>query len=446
MTDAAPPWLITARILTGTDEAPGSLDNPTIMGWKNVIARQFPEMASYVQGYEHDSIPWCGYFAAYCLASNGVRPPFGASDTQRFLWAASYSGWGTKLDTPRLGCVCVFTRNGGGHVGFYESDVGDYIFVTGGNQSDTVSTTRMAKSQLTGYFWPPETVGRRDANPPAVVDVGAGQVTRFTNIYATTFAGASDPQESAYDGHLIKASEIGFSLPFRFPKPRLIRAFANGVSVVGPTLDRGPWNLRDDYWARGDRPRAESQHASRSYAENGRVPSNPAGIDLTPAAVRALGFNWSPTWSGRVDWEFADTIAPSQPVEPPVADPSPVTPAPPQRDVGHFIGSLLGQIDPQQAAEILGHVLTGVKTVAPKVKERLGPIDKLLGGSALVGSKTAIGVAAGGGLSILQSLGIIGTAAGAAFTPAGGILTAITIVWTLLGLIAKIERPVASDE
>ena len=47
----------------------------------------------------------------------------------------SYLSWGEKLDRPVLGCVVVFTRDGGGHVGFVvgKSTSGN-LLVLGGNQ------------------------------------------------------------------------------------------------------------------------------------------------------------------------------------------------------------------------------------------------------------------------------------------------------------------------
>jgi len=34
---------------------------------------------------------WCGFAVAYCLAkSSDIRPPFGAHDVDKFLWADSW--------------------------------------------------------------------------------------------------------------------------------------------------------------------------------------------------------------------------------------------------------------------------------------------------------------------------------------------------------------------
>lgn len=116
-------------------------------------------------------------------------------------------------------------------------------------------------------------------------------------ITATVFGGSSDRNTSAYDGHLITDSEIGFALPFHFPKPLpMISAMGpNGRTVTGPPVDVGPWNTNDPYWTTGNRPQAETgtdMHGRRT---------NLAGIDLTPATAKALGINGK----GKVDWWFA---------------------------------------------------------------------------------------------------------------------------------------------
>jgi len=47
-----------------------------------------------------------------------------------------------------LGDILVFSRKGGGHVGFYVAEDATAYHVLGGNQSDSVSITRIAKSRL----------------------------------------------------------------------------------------------------------------------------------------------------------------------------------------------------------------------------------------------------------------------------------------------------------
>jgi hypothetical protein len=72
----------------------------------------------------------------------------------------------------------------------------------------------------------------------------------------------------------------------------------------------------------------------------------------------------------------------------------------------------------------------------------LSPIDKLLGGEALVGLKTPMAIAAYAGLWILQALGQVGTATGDKATTTGQVLTGLIAAFGGLGLTAKIDRAV----
>ena len=149
-----PPWLATMRKITGVLEAPGNEDNPDILAWRDEIAKRYPEMADYCAQYKHDEIPWCGLTVAYCMAHNGIRPVFGPTDTDKFLWADAWSRWGRKLAKPVPGCVMVLTRAGGGHVGLFEGEDETRYYVRGGNTSDSVSTGYFPKSRLTAAIWP----------------------------------------------------------------------------------------------------------------------------------------------------------------------------------------------------------------------------------------------------------------------------------------------------
>jgi len=150
--------------------------------------------------------------------------------------------------------------------------------------------------------------GRYD--DPSSWDIADGVRGRQTGIVATVFGGPSDPNKSAYADRWISDDELGVALPARFSGERpLVRVIYNGKSVVASVVDVGPWNTNDPYWERGARPQAES-----GTDRQGR-PTNRAGIDLTPAAARAIGL----PGKGRVDWEFV-----TQPTKPPVERPEDV--------------------------------------------------------------------------------------------------------------------------
>lgn len=129
-----PRMLAEALKLLDTRETPGPGNNPTIIAWAKEIGIE--------RVYTADSIPWCGLFIALCAHRAGK--PLASSP----LWALSWANWGTAGGQPRLGDVLVFQREGGGHVGLYIGEDSTFYHVLGGNQSDKVCFTRIAKSRL----------------------------------------------------------------------------------------------------------------------------------------------------------------------------------------------------------------------------------------------------------------------------------------------------------
>lgn len=135
-------WMNTAKSLLGTKEYPGGANNPTIISWAKTVG-------GYVgKAYTNDAIPWCGLFVGYCFAKNGfkVRPSA--------LSSLDWLNWGVSLAKPSFGAIMIFVRDGGGHIGFYVSEDKDTYHILGGNQSDSVSVTRVAKARLKGIRWP----------------------------------------------------------------------------------------------------------------------------------------------------------------------------------------------------------------------------------------------------------------------------------------------------
>jgi len=64
------------------------------------------------------------------------------------LRALSWANFGIKVDTPMLGDILTFKRDGGGHVGLYCGENASVYYVLGGNQGNTVSIVPIAKSRL----------------------------------------------------------------------------------------------------------------------------------------------------------------------------------------------------------------------------------------------------------------------------------------------------------
>jgi len=369
---SAPDWLLTMRAINGMSETPGAADNPKIMAMADEIGRIFPDMQSYCDQYRADSIPWCGLTVAYTMAKANIRPPFGTTDTDRFLWAKSWAddaGY-QILKTPRLGCVVVLTRSGGGHVTLYESTSGSNYMCRGGNQSDAINLAAYPKSSVVALVWPyaepvPAPIEppsdalpvlrKGDTGPAAVklqellpkwidgdfgsttdalvrefqrsqglaVDGVVGEATWAAlldeeppplppaegwnhDITATVF-GSYEGEQSAYGGQL-DDSQPFVALPYRFSpaasRPSVEVMNEDGENILATIEDVGPWMTTDDYWVKGTRPIAEQCYASKtpipSGPQKGRVPSNPAGIDLSPSLARSLGIDGM----GRVSWRL----------------------------------------------------------------------------------------------------------------------------------------------
>lgn len=136
------PWLETAKQLVGTKEIPGSRSNSVIIGWAK-------DLGGWIKNfYKNDDIPWCGLFVAHCMQANDIRITI-----ENPLSAREWNKFGEKT-TPRYGCIMVFSRDGGGHVGFYISEDSTSYHILGGNQSNTVNVTRVSKNRFLGARWP----------------------------------------------------------------------------------------------------------------------------------------------------------------------------------------------------------------------------------------------------------------------------------------------------
>ncbi len=138
-------WYETAKSLLGTKEIVGSKHNPVILGWAKGIGGWIAKF------YNADEIPWCGLFVAHCFRVSGLQVG------QNSLGALSWASWGVPIQKASPGALLVFTRSGGGHVGFYVSEDKEAYHVLGGNQSNSVSVTRIAKNRLKAIRWPAKT-------------------------------------------------------------------------------------------------------------------------------------------------------------------------------------------------------------------------------------------------------------------------------------------------
>lgn len=139
--EPGPKMLVEALKHYGVLEYRGADNNPDITAWAKEIG------GDIASTYTQDSIPWCGLFMAIVAKRAGKTFPANP------LWALNWKDFGVKATVPMLGDVVVFSRTtptGGkaGHVALYVGEDNTAYHTLGGNQSDSVCITRMAKSRL----------------------------------------------------------------------------------------------------------------------------------------------------------------------------------------------------------------------------------------------------------------------------------------------------------
>lgn len=99
-------------------------------------------------------IPWCGAFVGMVIAAALPQEPLPSNP----LGSRNWLKFGTPLVGPQVGAVAVFWRGSKdgwqGHVGFVVGHDKTHLHILGGNQSDAVTVSRIAKNRLLGYRWP----------------------------------------------------------------------------------------------------------------------------------------------------------------------------------------------------------------------------------------------------------------------------------------------------
>lgn len=135
-----PHWLAIAREDLGVAETPGKETTPVIRRW-------LIELGAW---WRDDETPWCGVAIAHWMRESGIQIP------RHYYRARAWLDWGTTLLTPTPGCVAVFERRGGGHVGLVvgHADTFNGLRVLGGNQGNRVSISTYSRDRVLGYRWP----------------------------------------------------------------------------------------------------------------------------------------------------------------------------------------------------------------------------------------------------------------------------------------------------
>lgn len=136
----SPEWLRVAFRYDGLKEVPGPKHSPTISKWLTKLGAWWKD----------DETPWCGVFVAAVMEEAHFEYP------ALYMRAKSWLSWGQRIARPTLGCVVIFDRAGGGHVGFVVGITknGD-LWVLGGNQRNAVNISLFHPRRTLGYRIPP---------------------------------------------------------------------------------------------------------------------------------------------------------------------------------------------------------------------------------------------------------------------------------------------------
>lgn len=136
-----PAWLSEARTHVGLREIPGAPTAPAIARWLQQLGAWWAD----------DETPWCGVAVAAWMQAAGVGPL-----PRLWMRARAWADWGQPLAGPAHGCVVVFERKAGGHVGLVvgQNRAGE-LLVLGGNQGDSVNVRAFPRARAVAYRWPP---------------------------------------------------------------------------------------------------------------------------------------------------------------------------------------------------------------------------------------------------------------------------------------------------
>lgn len=143
-----------ARSYIGTAEIPGKQHSPTIVRW-------LKELRGW---WSDDETPWCGTFCGAVMRESGLPV------AKHWYRAKGWLDWGVKIADAAPGCIVVYDRAGGGHVGFAVArDQKGRILTLGGNQGNRVSIAPFERWRVLGYRWPAERFAEMQAAGPLPV-------------------------------------------------------------------------------------------------------------------------------------------------------------------------------------------------------------------------------------------------------------------------------------
>lgn len=135
------PWMEIARKEFGIAEISGAKNHPRIIEYHQATSLKA----------QNDETSWCAAFASWVLLKSGCKSP-------KTAWARDFEKYGTKLHSPKYGCIIGFERNGPGgdsHVAFYTGKEDEnFYYVLGGNQNNSVCVKAYPKADVIYIRWP----------------------------------------------------------------------------------------------------------------------------------------------------------------------------------------------------------------------------------------------------------------------------------------------------
>lgn len=136
------PWFEHAKKEMGISEIAGKIHNARILQYHSHTTLSAHD----------DETPWCASFICCMLEETGFNSTKSAA-------AKSYLNYGDICEIPEEGCIVVLRRYStenpnAAHVGFFDHQDDDYVYVLGGNQSNKVCIQKFPKKSVLAYRMP----------------------------------------------------------------------------------------------------------------------------------------------------------------------------------------------------------------------------------------------------------------------------------------------------
>ncbi len=123
----------------GVKEISGENHNPQVLKYFQEIGHEW---------VKDDEMAWCSAFLNWCAKQAELE--YSAK-----LNARSWLNVGQEVDSPEIGDIVVFWRSSPrswkGHVGIFINQVGNELYVLGGNQNNQVNISTYPITRVLGY-------------------------------------------------------------------------------------------------------------------------------------------------------------------------------------------------------------------------------------------------------------------------------------------------------